>query len=418
MPSPSHRLDQALRWIRNAAQSAGAVLRARTSPLAGRERLDRAADGTLRAQPATALLDHPRVVLDAVFFQLNDTGIARLWKALMAQWSASGLARHVVALDRDGTAPRHAGFTYRAMPPMRHHDSAAQRLALQAVCDAEQADVLLSTYYTTGGSTPSIMYVYDMIPEVMGFDLNAPMWRDKRRAVEHASAYIAISQSTAEDLVRFYPQAATRPVCIAHCAADPIFTPASDAEVVALLAELELPADYVLFVGARDAAQKNAALVFEALAAIPLAERPALLCVGGAPELEAELLARAPEATVRVARLSDEQLRVAYSGARALVYPSRYEGFGLPLLEAMACGCPAVTCAVSAMPEVAGDAALYVGVDDAAGLAEAITRLYDGAEREHFCAAGFERAALFDWKKTADEVEGFVRLVAAATEHP
>ena len=413
-PTLSHRLDQAGRWMRNAAESLSTVVAAHTSPLAGRLRLERASEpGSVRAVPSAALVEPPRVVLDAVFFQLQTTGIAHMWSALMQQWSESEFAPHLVVLDRGGTAPRLPGFTYREMPELRHYDSSAQRFALQAVCDSEHADVLLSTYYTTGTSTPSIMCAYDMIPEVMGFDLHAPMWRDKRRAIEHAGAFVAISQCTADDLIRFYPTAEEHPLLVAHCAADPLFEPAPPAEVARVLGELGLPDAYVVFVGDRDAPQKNAALAIKALAAIDPAGRPALLCVGGAPELEPHLASLAGSANVRVAALDNVRLRAAYTGARALLYPSLYEGFGLPILEAMACGCPVITCPVSAMPEVAGDAARFVSTDDADELARAIVELADPTVRERFRDLGLARACDFDWGATAARVAAFVTRFAA-----
>jgi glycosyltransferase involved in cell wall biosynthesis len=360
--------------------------------------------------------DTPRIVLDGVFFQLYSTGIARLWRALMAEWSASGFAEHVVVLDRCRTAPRLPGFTYRDMTPFRFHESLLQRIALQSICEAESADLFVSTYYTSPTTTPSLLCVYDMIPEVLGFDPKRRLWREKRRAIEHASAFVAISESTARDLHRFYPATASLPLAVAHCAADPVFTPAAEAEVVRLLEEIGLPREYVLFIGARDVAYKNASLVFEALASLPRDSRPALLLVGGSVALEAEFEAKTCGTVVRIARLSDRQLSIAYSGALGLLYPSRYEGFGIPVLEAMACGCPVVTCRNSSIPEAAGDAAIYVAEDDPEGLAHAIRLLRsDDAVRDACRTKGRAWAKRFSWKATAAEVESFVRAASGGS---
>src|SRR5450756_3017740 len=117
-----------------------------------------------------------------------------------------------------------------------------------------------------------------------------------------------VSENTARDLRHFYRTIECRPLRIAHNAVDSLFTPSSVPEIEELLHELELPREYCVFVGARDVPYKNASLVFDALPLLCTEQRPAILCVGGLPTLEAEVEARAAAATVRVASLSDAQL--------------------------------------------------------------------------------------------------------------
>jgi len=100
-------------------------------------------------------------------------------------------------------------------------------------------------------------------------------------------------------------------------------------------------------------------------------------------------------------QVSDEELRAAYSGAVALVYPSIYEGFGLPILEAIACGCPVITCPNASIPEVAGEAALYVNDDDVNGMANALCDIQKPDVRNSLTAAGLEQAKKFSWSNMA-----------------
>jgi glycosyltransferase involved in cell wall biosynthesis len=100
--------------------------------------------------------------------------------------------------------------------------------------------------------------------------------------------------------------------------------------------------------------------------------------------------------------VGEEDKVALLGGAEALAFPSRYEGFGLPLLEAMACGTPVLTSNVSALPEVAGEAALLVDPDDPEALADGMGRLLEDAElRDRLRRAGLARAAMFDWDRTA-----------------
>ena len=95
-------------------------------------------------------------------------------------------------------------------------------------------------------------------------------------------------------------------------------------------------------------------------------------------------------------------MKVAYSGAVALVYPSLYEGFGMPVAEALACGCPVITCANASIPEVAGEAAIYVDANDVDGLTDALCEVQKPKVRNSLIDAGLEQAKKFSWGKMAD----------------
>jgi glycosyltransferase involved in cell wall biosynthesis len=108
----------------------------------------------------------------------------------------------------------------------------------------------------------------------------------------------------------------------------------------------------------------------------------------------------------------DEDVRALYGTATALVFPSLGEGFGLPLIEAMACGLPAAVSGVSALPEIGGEAAVYFDPANAAEMAAVISSLLDdGSLRSRLREAGRRRAADFDWAKTAEQTLAFYRQV-------
>jgi glycosyltransferase involved in cell wall biosynthesis len=112
--------------------------------------------------------------------------------------------------------------------------------------------------------------------------------------------------------------------------------------------------------------------------------------------------------------VSDDQLIELYQRAALLVFPSRYEGFGLPVLEAMACGCPVVSSNAASLPEVGGDAVILVPPDDVAGFAEAMTRVLENSETaQSMRARGLARAAQFTWERTARETVAVYQKVVA-----
>lgn len=344
----------------------------------------------------------PSVVIDGVFFQINQTGIARVWLSLLEEWVKTGFAQHVVVLNRGGTAPEVPGIRYRSIHPYNFSRTGIDAEILQTVCDEEEADLFISTYYTTPTSTPSIFMGYDMIPEALGMDLSTPSWQEKRYGILHACRYITISENTARDLIKFFPHISDESITVAHCGINPLFSPANSEEIQLFQDKFNITKPYFLLVGERLGVDgyKNATLLFKALQKCPTQD-VGVICVGGQPGLEPELASLAKTVTVRLLRLTDEELRTAYSGALALVYPSLYEGFGLPIAEAMACGCPVITCRNSSIPEVAGDAVLYINPSDPQELAYALEQVQDLGIRQTLTQAGLTQSQLFSWGKMA-----------------
>lgn len=340
----------------------------------------------------------PKILVDGVFYQHLGSGIARVWTAVLQAWAASGFAEHVVLLDRAGTAPRIPGVHTRTI---RAHDKAspgADSLHLERICREEGADLFVSTYYTAPTATPSVFMGYDMIPEALGFPLADETWREKHRAILHASSHIMISRNSARDLERLFPSVPAGSTAVAYCGTGDAFRAADAAEVDAFRKAHGLTGPYVLMVGERSGYQgyKNGLLLFRALGlGDPATRGLTVLCVGGGKEVEPMFRALAPDTRTLRLSLSDEELRLAYAGAEALAYPSRYEGFGMPVVEAMACGCPVITCANSSLTEVAGDAALFVDEDDAAGMLAAIAAARDPERRAELVRRGLAQAARF-----------------------
>jgi glycosyltransferase involved in cell wall biosynthesis len=349
----------------------------------------------------------PHVVVDGLFFQYPSSGITRVWTALLEEWAKSGFIRHIIFLDRSGgNAPRIPGLRCESIHAHDYARSGADSLALERICRQLDADLFVSTYYTAPTATPSFFFGYDMIPEVMGADLSPDVWREKRRAILHAAAHLMISENSARDLERIYglPHGSTH---VAHCGVWRGFFPPSPREVASLRGKYGLSdRSYVLLVGERVSidSYKNGKLVFSAMSRLPDPSRFTLVCVGGSPIIEPHLAALAP--ATRMIRLSpdDDELRAAYGGAHALLYPSRYEGFGMPVLEAMACGAPVITCRNSSIAEIAGDAALFVGEDDPDGMAQAIERLCNPKVREEFIARGAAQPLKFSFADMARQV--------------
>ncbi len=340
----------------------------------------------------------PRIVVDGLYWQYLASGIGRVWHTMFEEWVKAGLADHFILLDRAGTAPRIPGVHTRTIAAHDYGRSGADSLYLERICRDLGADLLVSTYYSTPVETPSFFFGHDMIPEMTGIDLSDEGWQEKARAIRHGSGHLMVSRNSARDLAKVFPTVNEEDIAVACNGLPPGFAPAPEAEIADTRRSLGIRGPYVLMVGDRSGAggYKNGVLAFRAA---EIAKKRGLdieiVCVGGLAEIEPTFAAAAPSVRFRRVGADDATLRRLYSGAHALVYPSRYEGFGMPVLEAMACGGPVITCPNSSLLEVGGEAAIFVDPDDAEAAAEALISLSDPAARAARVAAGLAQAARF-----------------------
>ena len=346
----------------------------------------------------------PMIAIDAVFFQLDKTGIARVWASLLEIWASNGFAKHIVILDRAGTAPKISGFRYLAVPQYDYTQTDRDRQMLQQICDEENIDLFISTYYSTPINTRSVLMLYDMIPEVIGINPEEPRWREKHIGIDYAAAYIAISDNTAKDLIRFFPAISSDLVTVAHCGVNSTFSPTSSEEINLFKSKYGISKSYFILVGANIGYNKNLELFLDAFSQLPSKQSFEIVLTSGGFLPRYDFRSYTSGSIVHILKLSDEELRIAYAGAIALVYPSKYEGFGLPVLEALACGCPVITCPNSSIPEVAGNAAIYVHDSDVNGMADALCEVQKPSVRQALITAGLEQAKKFSWSKMANIV--------------
>jgi glycosyltransferase involved in cell wall biosynthesis len=222
-----------------------------------------------------------------------------------------------------------------------------------------------------------------------------------KRLLKRADAVIAVSHSTADDATKLGGVAPRRVRVVAE-AADPVFAPRSGADD-RVRRRWGLDPGYLLFVGALDA-RKDPASLLRAWASARQASESLALVIAGDPGKQAP--PSMPGARM-VGRVDDQDLADLYAAAGCLVFPSRYEGFGLPCLEAMACGCPVAAYRNSSLPEVVDEAGELVADGDAEALGRAAASMV--AEPGRWRRLGLQRAKEFSWRKAA-------RLTIAAYE--
>lgn len=227
------------------------------------------------------------------------------------------------------------------------------------------------------------------------------------KSLQRAAHVLTISEATKKDIVKEFGVPASR-ISVTHLAAGPQFAkPASGQKVAYLKQKYGIEGDYLLAVGTLEP-RKNLRTLLEAL--VTPAGRKLnlpLVVVGGQgwrAEEARELIAKLglSNRVILTGYVPDEELPALYCGAKLFVFPSVYEGFGIPVVEAMTAGAAVITTKVSAIPEVAGKAARYVDPANAGELAEVITELLgDSKQRLALIKAGRKQAAKFSWEQTA-----------------
>ena len=272
-------------------------------------------------------------------------------------------------------------------------------------------------------SAKRVLTIHDLTflaaPHLCSPKIVGPFSRSIARFAREADAILTYSEATTRDIVTLLGISREK-VTVAPLAVDEGFEQMPRAEAQAhLRRHYGLTKPYVLFVGTIEP-RKNVPTLLKAFAKIR-GEVPHQLVLAGAtgwsPEPFNRALAEAhlDDRLVQTGYIRDHaELAAFYSAADLFAFPSFYEGFGLPVLEAMTCGCPVIAADNSALPEVTGDAAVLLPADDADAWAEAIKALLeDETRREALSEAGQRRATLFSWRECAARTAEVYRRVAA-----
>lgn len=268
-------------------------------------------------------------------------------------------------------------------------------------------DIVHETYYSSEAFAPDgarrVITVYDMVSERFPAEFGGSRFTEtKRIAISRADHVLCISESTRRDLIELFGVAAER-TSVAYLGYDEL-VPSADAS--ALIQNGFRP--YLLYVGSRGGYKNFTALVQAFASSSYLRRDFSLMCFGGGAFIPDELALfqqlQLSDAHVRQISGNDEMLAFMYTHAAAFVYPSLYEGFGIPPLEAMSLGCPVICGNTSSIPEVVGDAGEYFDPADIESMRVAIEAVVQSTSRsQELVEKGHARRSLFSWQRCASE---------------
>ena len=277
------------------------------------------------------------------------------------------------------------------------------QMVVKKLCDMGHVDILHSTWYDPYllniSNCRQVITIHDMIQEkIPGYKADKNLIRLKRRLMEKADRIIAVSVHTKNDILELYPE-----------------IPADKIEVVyngGCIQRIpskccyKLPDKYILYVGARGNYKNFRNFVKAVKILMKKYEDMFLICAGGGSftDDEQRMLSSIRNRVLQI-NASDGELAYLYKHAIEFVFPSKYEGFGIPIVEAFSCCCPVVLSNASCFPEIAEDAALYFDPDDIGDMTEKMERfIADSALRRQFIKKGYSRSKLFTWERNAREV--------------
>jgi len=290
----------------------------------------------------------------------------------------------------------------------------AQRLVLSEAGE----DIWHSTYYTMPPQRvrATVVTVYDMIHERLQHlftgRLNAQLREQKRRCVMAADAVICISETTRNDVAQAYGLDRSR-LCVVPLAPSPVFRPLKDADLPS-----GPPQDkpFLVYVGDRSH-YKNLSCLLQAFGAWPGRREVDLVIVGRewtGQERQQLIDLSIVDAVHLLTGVDDESLCRIYNRAVALVYPSFYEGFGIPVLEAMACGCPVVASRIPSTIEIAGEVPIYFDPAEPADLIRALDQVTAEGRLAQRTRIGQGAVSRYDWNAAAQQTLGVYRTIHGA----
>lgn len=299
-----------------------------------------------------------------------------------------------------------------------------EQTVLPILVRRHQLDVLHSPHYTMPIAKPcrSVVTIHDLTfflyPEMHLFHKRLFFRTMMRVATRHADALIAISHSTRADMLRIL-RASPDKIQVIHYGVGSHFRPINDSGILdAFCHRYRLPRPFIVYVGNFEP-RKNLPTLVRAFAHLVRDGMPHALVLTGTRGWKDKPIFTAVKELDLFAQvhfpgyIPQSELPMLYNAADLFVYPSLYEGFGLPVLEAMACGVPVVTSDIASMPEVTGDAAILIPPQDTDALADAMKSiLTDSARRATLSAKGLARAREFSWERTAQSTLSVYTRVA------
>ncbi|MCJ7777214.1 MAG: glycosyltransferase family 4 protein [Sedimentisphaerales bacterium] len=372
------------------------------------------------------------LVVDGIIYRLQSKGgISRLFTEILPRMCEMDDSLHISLLTQGRlmqSLPEHRHIEHRSVPAFERYLRPncvwqsvlprIKRFMYNLWTGTGEGKIWHSTYYTMPEKWAgySVATVHDMVFELFPQFYSGPNFdsfrQKKRLSVQQADAVICVSDATRQDVLRFYELDANKVRVIPNACSD-IFRRLDDTEATA---DLQIEQPFLLYVGIRSP-YKNFGMLIQAYRKWRRQKEVALVLVGARPWSDDERRQLAQlQIQNRVQLLQDvddETLCRLYNSAAAFVFPSLYEGFGIPLLEAMACGCPIVASHIPSTIEVAGDCPIYFDLSEEDDLLNALDIALSEGRNSERVREGLKRVKSYSWDRTAAQTLEVYRNIYA-----
>ncbi|MBW0294687.1 hypothetical protein B4P00_00200 [Shewanella xiamenensis] len=344
------------------------------------------------------------LVLDSIIFSLQKAGgISVYFSEILKRLQLDKLSYSVIAYKNDSKVLEE--YQLSNLFPIKSHVFPLSIIRFLDVYIPSGCKVFHSSYYRLPffyqrKNVKIVTTVHDFTYEryIGGLSTFIHHWH-KKRAILSSDVIVCISDNTRKDLLHFIPEAATKDVRVIYNGVSDSFYPQTSSKNIK-----STDKSSIIFIGSRSGYKNFKTLV---LTMKRLVDKN-LLIVGGGALTDAEytlLENNCPERYRHLAYVSNTQLNAIYNGAFCLVYPSLYEGFGIPAVEAMKAGCPVIAANSSSLPEVCGGAAILLDIVNVNNIFEAVQSLKDVNYRQNLIFLGLANSKRFSWDKMFQELK-------------
>jgi len=344
-----------------------------------------------------------KIVVDNVIFQFQKKkprGISRIWLNILPYLRDMLRERgHVIVLlNRKDSLPESFGLEKHDIPSYSFKHRKEDNKLLTSTCKSLKADLFMSTYQTTVSNIRSLIIVHDMIPEIQRELYTSAEAASRRESYLASSILICVSENTKKDLHNWY-DVRSKQVEVSYPGVSREFRPRSSEEISSFRSKYKINFDYVVLDG--DITDNLSEIFCTSFSNV--AAGLGIVCYGGA--LKNHFFDACEKCGISVKRihwLDQEEVPVALSGAKGLIFISSYEGFGLPVLEAMSCKIPVLCSRVASLPEIGKDFVAYFDKYNLKSVEDKLTHFLE--TRNSLVEKAFARSKCFSWKKMAEEI--------------